>query len=97
MGSRGVLSGGLAVHVSGMRVLASFFVLAVLMVMSGLVVVMRRSLMVGSSLMVMLGRRMFGGLRHWDFLPELLSTTPSRRIQGAHQTLGSWQSSSGCW
>lgn len=59
MGSGGVLARGFAMGVSRMRVLASFSMITVLMMMSGLLVMMCCGVMVGRSLVMMFSRSMW--------------------------------------
>lgn len=71
VGGRCVLASGFAVRVSRLRMLASFFMITVLMMMSGLLVMMCRGVMVRRSLVMMFGRSMFRRLCHKTFFPQL--------------------------
>jgi hypothetical protein len=66
---RGVLVSLLAMFVSRVGVLFRVFVLAEVVMMGGLMMMMRGSVMISGGLMMMLTGRMLRGLCHGAFLP----------------------------
>jgi hypothetical protein len=90
MGIRGMFVSKLAMLMSRSCMLLGFVVLAECVVMLGLMVMMRRGVMVSGRLMMMLMRWM---LRHLNFSFSLNSTPPIRTLAATESSTGFWKKS----